>query len=112
MSQKVKEYQAELIDRAVRYARENEVEVDFEDAMTVLFPGVDLVDSEGRGLYDDEDTDAAYAHGCRDTEKAIMDRAIRLARQSPRTLPPNTITMILAYVLPGVAKVDSAGKGL
>jgi hypothetical protein len=112
MSEKVRQYQAELIDRAVRYARENEVEGDFEEAMKVLFPDVDLVDSEGRGLWGDEDTDAAYARGARDTEKAIMDRAIRAARQSPGTLPVNTINMILNYVLPGVAKVDSAGKGL
>jgi len=112
MSEKVKQYQAELIDRAVRYARENEVEDEFETAMKVLFPDVDLVDSEGRGLWDDEDTDAAYARGARDTEKAIMDRAIRLARSNPNVVPRNTVDLVLTQVLPGVAKVDSAGKGL
>jgi hypothetical protein len=110
-SAEVKAFQDDLIDRAVRYARENEFCDTFTQAMEELFPGVPAVDSDGldcEGERPELDVDAIKAAH----EKDIMDRLIRLARNHTTVISTQNAKYALGMVLPGVAQVDSVGRGL
>ena len=115
----VQAYEKDLVDRAVRYARDNEYCDDFTTAMTDLFPGVLLVDSDGRDCEGNtvrvlngngNGVDAAKVKA--DTIASVLDKAIRLARQYPHVISADNARVAINAVFPGVRPVDSDGKGL
>lgn len=117
----VQAFQADLIDRAVRWARDNDDVCEmFTTAMDELFPGVAAVDSDGL------DCDGLDCEGNRprfngavdvakvkaDVIKGIVDQAVRLARQYPHVVSKDNARLALSTMFPGVNQVDSDGKGL
>lgn len=116
LTAEVQAFQDDLIDRAVRWARDNNFCETFTEAMGELFPGVPAVDSEGldcegnRVVFHNNGVDAAKVKA--QTIAEIVDKGIRLARQYPNVVDRNTATQVLQGLFPGVRHVDSNGRGL
>jgi hypothetical protein len=114
----VQAYEKDLVNRAVRWARENtDVCDDFTAAMEELFPGVVAVDSDGVDCHGNtvrflngNGVDAAKVKA--DTIASVLDKAIRLARQYPHVISADHARVAINAVFPGVRVVDSDGKGL
>lgn len=107
----IQAYEKDLVDRAVRYARETDRCEEFEEFMENVLPGVPVVDSDGlncEGETPEVDADQVKA----DHEKVLVDRAIRLARQHPGVVSATNAAFALRTIFPGATLVDSAGKGL
>lgn len=113
----VQAYEKDLVDRAVRYARDNELCGAFTEAFEELFPGVAAVDSDGVDcegntirFLNGNGVDAAKVKA--DTIASIVDKAVRLARSNPGVVDANTARLAFNAVFPGVRHVDSDGRGL
>lgn len=114
----VQAYQKDLIDRAVRWARDSEYCDEFTEAMGELFPGVPALDSDGvdchghRAVVVNGNGHVDVAKLKAEIQAEIVDKAIRAARMFPNVVPANNARQALNYLFPGVQHVDSNGRGL
>lgn len=113
----VQAYEKDLVDRAVRYARDNELCEAFTEAFEELFPGVAAVDSDGVDcdgntvrFLNGNGVDAAKVKA--ETIASIVDKAVRLARQYPHVVSADHARVAFNAVFPGVRIADSDGRGL